>query len=163
MTVPDKIEKQVILRAPLARVWRALSDAREFGVWFGAEFDAPFRTGTRVTGRIRPTQVDPEVARLQAPHDGTPLEITIERIEPERLFSFRWRPGVESISVDGEELTTLVVFELREVDGGTQLRITESGFDRIPLAQRAKAFTENEGGWQHQSELIAKYLLRHAA
>jgi uncharacterized protein YndB with AHSA1/START domain len=163
MSVPDKIEKQITLRAPLARVWSALSNAREFGAWFGAEFDGPFVAGQRVKGKIRPTSVDPEVAKLQAPHDGAPFEITVERIEPERLFSFRWRPGIEPIAVDGQELTTLVVFELREVDGGTLLRITESGFDRIPLAQRAKAFTENEGGWQHQTELIAKYLLRHAA
>ena len=163
MNVPDRIEKQVMLRAPLGRVWRALSDAREFGTWFGAEFDGPFAAGARVTGRIRPTQVDPEVAKLQAPHDGTPFAITIERIEPQRVLAFRWRPGVEPITDRGEEVTTLVTFELREVDGGTQLKITESGFDRIPLAQRAKTFTENEGGWQHQTELLAKYLLAHAA
>jgi uncharacterized protein YndB with AHSA1/START domain len=163
MTTPDRIEKQTILRAPLARVWRALSDAREFGAWFGAEFDAPFAAGTRINGRIRPTTVDPEVAKMQAPHDGTPFYLVIERIEPQRLLSFRWRPGVEAISEGGEELTTLVTFELAEVDGGTRLRITESGFDRIPLAQRAKAFTQNEGGWEHQTKLIEKYLLAHAA
>jgi uncharacterized protein YndB with AHSA1/START domain len=163
MSVPDKIEKQIVLRAPIARVWRALSDAREFGTWFGAEFDGPFVAGQRLSGKIRPTKVDPEVAKLQEAHDGTDLWIVVERMEPERLFSFRWQPVEEPIEVDGKELTTLVAFELSEVEGGTLLRITESGFDRIPLAQRAKAFTQNEGGWEHQTRLIAKYLLRHAA
>ena len=163
MTVSNSIEKQITLRAPVARVFRALSDAREFGAWFGAEFDAPFVAGARVTGKIRPTQVDPEVAKLQAPHDGMPFWVLVERIEPPRLFSFRWQPGAEPIAEGGEEITTLVVFELREVAGGTLLTITESGFDRIPLAQRARAFTENEGGWEHQTKLIAKYLQSRAA
>lgn len=158
MTVSDRIEKQITLRAPVPVVWRALSDAREFGAWFGAAFDGPFVEGARVTGKIRPTTVDPEVAKLQAPHDGTPFYVVIERIEPPRLLSFRWRPGVESIADEKGEVTTLVVFELREVQDGTLLTITESGFDKIPLAQRAKAFTENEGGWEHQTKLIAKYV-----
>lgn len=163
MTTPDRIEKQIVLHAPLARVWRALSDAREFGAWFGAEFDGPFVAGASVKGKIRPTTVDPEVAKLQAPHSGTPMEITIERMEPPRLLAFRWRPGVEPISEGGEQVTTLVEFELREVADGTLLRITESGFDRIPLAQRAKVFTGNAEGWEHQTKLIAKYLRRDEA
>lgn len=163
MATHDRIEKQITLHAPLARVWRALSDAREFGAWFGAAFDGPFVAGARVTGKIRPTTVDPEVAKLQAPHDGTPFDVLIERIEPPRLLSFRWRPGVEPIADESGEVTTLVVFELSEVKDGTLLRISESGFDRIPLARRAKAFTENEGGWEHQTQLIEKYLKLHAA
>jgi uncharacterized protein YndB with AHSA1/START domain len=160
MSVPDRIEKQITLRAPLARVWRALSDSREFGAWFGAEFDGPFVAGARVSGKIRPTQADPEVARLQAPHAGTPFDMFVERIEPPHLLAFRWLPGVDS---NPDDPTTLVVFELSEVAGGTLLRITESGFDRIPLARRTRAFTENEDGWEHQTRLIAKYLESHAA
>ena len=87
MTTPDRIEKQITLRAPVDRVWRALSDAREFGAWFGAAFDGPFVAGERVAGKIRPTTVDPEVAKLQAPHDGTPFELRIERMEPPRLLA----------------------------------------------------------------------------
>lgn len=162
MSTGDQIEKQITLRAPIDRVWAALSDAGEFGAWFGAEFDAPFVPGARVTGRIRPTTVDPEVAKMQAPLAGTPFFVLVERVEPPRLLSFRWQPGIDP-PAQGEDLTTLVVFELAEAEEGTLLRIVESGFDRIPLAQRAKAFSENESGWEHQCRLIAKYLQSHAA
>jgi uncharacterized protein YndB with AHSA1/START domain len=163
-TVTDRIEKKITLRAPVSRVWRAVSDAREFGAWFGVKFDGPFVAGARMTGRITPTQADPEVAKLQEPHAGKAFDFTVDRIEPERLFSFRWHPFAVEPGVDySKEPATLVVFELAEVEGGTLLTITESGFDRIPLERRAKAFAANEGGWEHQTKLIAKYLLRHEA
>jgi uncharacterized protein YndB with AHSA1/START domain len=159
----DRIEKRILLRAPLERVWRAVSDARQFGAWFGVAFDGPFAPGARMTGTIVPTKVDEEVAKLQKPHEGRAFEVTVDRIEPGRLFSFRWHPFAVDPSVDySSEPTTLVVFELEEVAGGTSLTITESGFDRIPLARRAQAFTANEGGWTHQTKLIEKYL-SHAA
>jgi uncharacterized protein YndB with AHSA1/START domain len=109
--------------------------------------------------------VDPEVAKLQVPHAGKPFHITVDRIEPMRLFSFRWHPyAIEPGTDYASEPTTLVVFELSEVDGGnTLLRITESGFERIPLARRAQAFTANDGGWTHQTKLIEKYLHGQAA
>jgi uncharacterized protein YndB with AHSA1/START domain len=160
-TVADRIEKKITLRAPVGRVWRAVSDAREFGTWFGVEFDGPFAAGTRIKGRITPTKVDPEVAKLQEPHTGMPFDFMVDRIEPERLFSFRWHPFAIESSVDySKEPTTLVVFELAQVQGGTLLTISESGFDRIPLERRAEAFAANEGGWEHQTKLIEKYLLR---
>jgi uncharacterized protein YndB with AHSA1/START domain len=162
-TVADRIEKKITLRAPVSRVWRAVSDAREFGAWFGVEFDGPFVAGKPAKGRITPTQADPEVAKLQEPHAGKAFDFTVDRIEPERLISFRWHPFAVEPGVDySKEPTTLVVFELTEVAGGTLLTITESGFDRIPLERRAKAFAANEGGWEHQTKLIEKYLLRHA-
>jgi uncharacterized protein YndB with AHSA1/START domain len=162
--VPDRIEKQVTLRAPVSRVWRAVSDARAFGTWFGVEFDGPFVAGERVTGKIVPTKVDPEVAKLQAPFEGRAFDFTVDRIEPERLFSFRWHPFAVEPGVDySNEPATLVVFELRAVEGGTLLTITESGFDRIPLARRAKAFAANEGGWGHQARLVEQYLRGHEA
>lgn len=158
-TSTDRIEKQVVLRAPRERVWRAISDAKQFGTWFGVEFDGPFVAGARMTGRITPTQVDPEVAKMQEPHAGKTFDCTIDRIEPMRLFSFRWHPFAIDPTVDySGEPTTLVVFELEEVAGGTRLTITESGFDRIPLERRAKAFGANSEGWAKQAELIAKYL-----
>jgi len=164
MNVPDRIEKKITLRAPVARVWRAISDAREFGAWFGVAFDAPFVAGGRVTGKIRPTEVDPEVAKLQAPYEGQAFDFTIDRIEAPRLFSFRWHPFAVEPGVDySKEPATLVVFELAEVEGGTLLKITESGFDRIPLERRAKAFAANEGGWEHQTRLVQKYVQAHAA
>ena len=162
-TIADRIEKRVVLRAPLERVWRAVSDAREFGAWFGVAFEQPFVPGARMVGRIVPTTADEEVAKQQKPYEGAKFEVTIDRIEPRRLFSFRWHPFAVDPAVDySTEPTTLVVFELEEVSEGTQLTITESGFDRIPLERRAKAFTANEGGWTHQAKLIAKYL-SHAA
>ena len=158
----DRIEKKILLRAPVSRVWRAISDAREFGTWFGVEFDGPFAAGARMKGRITPTRVDPEVAKLQEPHKGKAFDCTIDRLEPERLFSFRWHPfAVEPGVDDSKEPATLVVFELAEVEGGSLLTISESGFDRIPIERRAKAFAANEGGWAHQSKLLEKYLLRH--
>jgi uncharacterized protein YndB with AHSA1/START domain len=157
----DRIEKKIVLNASIDRVWRAISDAKEFGSWFGMAFDGPFVQGNRMTGKIVPTTVDAEVAKLQKPHEGKAFEITIDRIEPMRKFSFRWHPFAIDPSVDySKEPTTLVTFDLEKVSGGTQLTITESGFDKIPLARRAEAFKANEGGWQKQTELIAKYLAK---
>ncbi len=157
--VPDRIEKQMILRAPRERVWRAVSEAKQFGSWFGVAFDGEFAAGTRLTGRIAPTKVDADVAKLQQPYAGFPFEFHIERVEPMTLFSFRWHPSAVDRNTDysGEPMT-LVEFRLEEVAQGTLLTITESGFDRIPLERRAKAFTSNEGGWTHQLKLIEKYL-----
>ncbi len=155
----DRIEKQILLKAPLERVWRAISDAGEFGAWFGMEFDGAFVAGARLTGKIRPTKVDPEVAKLQQPHTGKAGTFVIDRVEPMRRFSFRWHPYAIEPGVDySAEPMTLVAFELKEVPGGTLLTITESGFDRIPLARRVQAFRANEGGWEHQTRLIEKYL-----
>jgi uncharacterized protein YndB with AHSA1/START domain len=157
----DRIEKTILLRAPRERVWAAVSDAKQFGTWFGVEFDGPFVAGSRMKGRIVPTQVDAEVAKAQEPHAGASFECTIERVEPMSLFSFRWHPFAVDPAVDySKEPTTLVAFELQEVAGGTKLTITETGFDRIPLERRAKAFAMNEQGWSGQAKLIEKYLAR---
>ena len=158
---PDRTEKQVALRVPRERVWRAISEAKRFGSWFGVDFNGEFAAGTRVTGRIAPTKVDPEVAKLQQPYVGFPFEFHIERMEPMSLFSFRWHPSAVDRSADySAEPMTLVEFRLEEVAQGTLLTITESGFSRIPLERRAKAFTSNEGGWTHQLKRIERYLDR---
>jgi uncharacterized protein YndB with AHSA1/START domain len=160
----DRIEKTVVLRAPLARVWRAVSDAKEFGSWFGVEFDRPFAAGAAMKGRIVPTRADPEVAAQQKAYEGAAFTCTVETIEPMSRFSFRWHPFAVDPAVDySGEPTTLVVFELAEVPGGTRLTITESGFDRVPLARRAKAFEMNEQGWAAQVRLVEKYLAHAAA
>lgn len=164
MTIPDRIEKKVTLKAPLERVWRAVSDSAEFGRWFGVRFDGPFRPGAAMKGVITPTEADPEVARSQKEYAGAAFEITVDRVEPMKLFSFRWHPFAVDPKVDySAEPTTIVVFELEAVSGGTRLTITESGFDRIPVARRAKAFEMNEGGWTAQASLVEKYLAAHAA
>ncbi|MCC6989032.1 MAG: SRPBCC family protein [Acidobacteria bacterium] len=164
MDTLDRIEKQVTLNAPVERVWRAISDAREFGAWFGVAFDGPFGAGAAVSGRITPTTVDAAVAKLQEPHAGMPFTITVERLEPPRHFSFRWHPyAVEPGADYSGEPTTLVEFTLTAVAGGTHLVVSESGFHQIPLARRAAAFTANDGGWAHQCRLIALYVHGHAS
>jgi uncharacterized protein YndB with AHSA1/START domain len=161
--VADRIEKHVLLRAPRARVWKALTDAQEFGKWFGVKFDGPFVAGKPVSGVIAPTTADAAVAKMQEPYAGMRFDITIDRIEPERLFSFRWHPFAIDPGVDySKEPTTLIVFTLEDAKDGTLLTVTESGFDRIPLARRAQAFTANEHGWTMQMTLVEKYL-SHAA
>lgn len=161
--ITDRIEKKILLRAPQARVWRAISDAGAFGTWFGVAFDGPFVAGKRITGRIVPTKVDAQVAAAQKSYEGMPFDFTVDRIEPERLFSFRWHPFAVEKDVDySKEEPTLVVFELESTEGGTMMRVTETGFDRIPLARRAKAFEMNQGGWEAQTRLVAKYVEGHA-
>lgn len=148
VTSTDRIEKKVVLRAPRARVWQALTDAGEFGQWFGVQFAGPFAAGSRVTGRIT--------------HEGyehLPFEITIERMEPERLFSWRWHPNATEPGVDyASEPTTLVSFELADVPEGTLLTVVETGFDGIPLSRRATAYRGNDEGWTQQMVAIERYL-----
>jgi len=155
----DRIEKKILLRAPCQRVWHAISDAQQFGSWFGMRFDGAFAAGARLTGTIAPTTVDDEIAKAQQPHTGMAFEFVVDRIEPPRLFSFRWHPYAVDPGTDySQEPMTLVVFALEEVPGGTLLTITESGFDQIPLARRAEAFKSNEQGWAAQTMLIEKFL-----
>jgi uncharacterized protein YndB with AHSA1/START domain len=160
----DRIEKKILLRATLERVWKAISDSNQFGAWFGVAFDGPFAESARLTGRIVPTTVDTEIARLQEPHAGKAFEFSVERIEPMRRISFRWHPFAVAPDVDySKEAATLIVFELQETPGGILLTITESGFDQLPLARRSEAFTANDGGWTMQTKLIEKFLARQSA
>ena len=163
MPSTDRIEKKVLLRAPHARVWKAISDSSQFGAWFGVKFDAPFVAGKVMIGSMTGTTVDAEIAARQLQHKGRPFEFVIDRIEPMRLFSFRWHPFAIEVNVDySKEPTTLVTFELEEVADGTMLTISESGFDRIPLGRRASAFARNDAGWTAQAKLIEKFIA-HAA
>ena len=158
----DRIEKKILLRASRKRIWRALADSTEFGRWFGVRFDGPFTPGVRVRGVIVGTTVNAEIAKAQKQHEGLSFDITIEQMEPERVFSFRWHPFAVERGVDySAEPTTLVVFTLEEASDGVMLTVVESGFDRIPLERRAKAFASNEGGWTAQMTLIEKYLALH--
>jgi uncharacterized protein YndB with AHSA1/START domain len=162
--VSDRIEKQVLLRAPLSRVWQALTDSKEFGQWFGVRFDGPFKAGAPISGRIAPTTMDAKVAEMQKPYEGMAFTITIDRMEPKNLFTFRWHPFAVDPKVDySDEPMTLVAFSLKEVPEGVLLTVTESGFDKIPLERRATAFTSNEGGWAMQVTLIQKYVEKPVA
>jgi uncharacterized protein YndB with AHSA1/START domain len=147
-TASDVIEKEMVVRAPRAKVWRALTDAQQFGRWFGAEMAGPFAPGARARGRI-----------TYPGYEHLTMEIEIERMEPEHFFSWRWHPYAVDAEHDySAEPTTLVVFELDEVPDGTHVRVTESGFDQIPLARRAEAFRRNSNGWAQQMENIARYV-----
>jgi len=118
--------------------------------------------GELVATSEAPTQVDAEVAKMQEPYRGAALDLDIERVEAERLLAYRWHPGADpNVDVD-KEPTTLVEFALEDAPGGTRLKITESGFDRLPAARRDEAYASNEGGWEKQLELIDKYLAQHA-
>jgi len=155
----DRIEKEVVLKAPLERVWRAISDVEEFGQWFGVRFDGPFVPGESVTGVITPTTVDDDVAKAQQPHAGKADTWQIVAVEPKRRLAFRWHPYAVESGVDySAEPTTLVEFTLDEVADGVKLSIVESGFDAIPAERRASAFESNSEGWAAQTELVRKYL-----
>lgn len=153
----DRIEKEVVLRAPLARVWQAISNADEFGQWFGVRFDGPFVEGASVVGVITATTVDDEIARKQQAHAGKTDTWQIVAIEPQRRLAFRWHPYPVELGAE-DEPTTLVEFTLVETDDGVLLRIVESGFDKIPAERRASAFEGNSEGWAKQTQLVRKYL-----
>jgi uncharacterized protein YndB with AHSA1/START domain len=155
----NRIEKKVLLKASRSRVWQALTNSQEFGSWFGMKLDSPFTAGTKIKGAIMPTTVDAEVARMQKPYEGTKVELLIDRIEPEHLFSFKWHPYAVDPKMDySKEPMTLITFTLEDRDGGVLLTVVESGFDQIPLTRRLEALKSNEGGWAKQMELIEKYL-----
>jgi len=153
----DRIEKQVVLRATLDRVWRAISDSGEFGRWFGVRFDGPFVAGASVSATITPTSVDAEVARLQEPHAGNRGTWHIVAVEPQRRFAYRWHPFAMDADVEDEPMT-LVELTLAETPDGVLLTIVESGFDALPPSRRSTAFEANAGGWAHQARLVRKYL-----
>jgi uncharacterized protein YndB with AHSA1/START domain len=146
--VTDRIEKRVVLRAPRSRVWQAISNAQEFGTWFGAKLEGGFVPGAVTRGHI-----------TIPGYEHLTMELAVERIEPEQLFSYRWHPYAIDPEVDysGEPMT-LVEFTLSDADGGTQLTILESGFDQIPEARRAEAFRMNDGGWTAQIESIKQHV-----
>jgi len=143
----DRIETQTIVRAPRSRVWRALTDAQEFGNWFGVRPTAPFKPGARSTGAV-----------THKGYEHLTWDVTIETMDPERRFSWRWHPGDVNASDCVGEPTTLVVFELEDVPGGTLVKVIETGFDAIPAARRAAAYRSNDDGWGAQMEAIRSYV-----
>jgi uncharacterized protein YndB with AHSA1/START domain len=148
MTTTDRIEKEVVLRASRARVWRALTDSREFGAWFGVKLEGDFAVGRSVKGPI-----------TIPGYTHVTMEVIVESIEPERLFSYRWHPYAVDPKQDfSAEPMTLVEFRLEDASGGTRLSIVESGFDQLPPHRRDEAFRMNEPGWQAQLENVRKHV-----
>jgi uncharacterized protein YndB with AHSA1/START domain len=148
----DRIEKRIELRAPVSRVWCALTDYREFGEWFRVKLDGPFVPGQVSRGKI-----------TYPGYEHVKWEAVVQKIEPERLFSFIW-PHPRSFDkaetpVDySKEPTTLVEFRLEKTAKGTLLVVTESGFDKMPADRRLEAFRRNEGGWAEQMKNIEAYV-----
>jgi uncharacterized protein YndB with AHSA1/START domain len=149
-TTADRIEKQILIKAPRARVWRALTDPKEFGAWFGVDLSGEFKVGEKSSGQI-----------TIPGHTHVRWEATIERMQAPSLFSYRWHPYAVEKGVDySAEPTTLVTFELEERPEGTLLRVVESGFDHIPIARRADAYRSNTEGWTIQVQNIEKYVAK---
>lgn len=148
----NRIERRIELKAPVSRVWRALADHREFGEWFGVKLDAPFVPGQVSTGHI-----------TYPGYEHLKWAAVVQKMEPERLFSFTWHP----YAVDGEkdysnETPTLVEFRLEKTASGTLLTVSESGFDKIPEDRRVDAFRMNQGGWAEQAKNIESYVARNS-
>lgn len=144
----DRIEKRMEIAAPVARVWQALTDHREFGEWFRVKLDGPFVPGRPSTGHI-----------TYPGYEHVKWHAVVQKMEAPRLFSFTWHPYAIDPKVDySGEPPTLVEFRLEEIPTGTLLLLTESGFDKIPAHRRAEAFRMNEGGWGQQMKNIERHV-----
>lgn len=145
----DRIEREILIKAPRSRVWRALANAEEFGNWFGVALKGKtFAAGQRTRGQI-----------TYPGYEHVVFEMVIERMEPERVLAWRWHPYAVEPGVDySKEPTTLVEFELTDVEGSTLLKVVESGFDNLPPQRRLEAFRMNSGGWDEQMRNIDKHV-----
>jgi uncharacterized protein YndB with AHSA1/START domain len=147
-TTSDSIQREVVLKATRSRVWKALTDSKQFGAWFGVVIDQEFAAGKSVRAKV----THPEYKDLT-------FDMTILDIVPEQRFSWRWHPNAVDRTRDyGSEPTTLVVFSLEEVPGGTRLSVVESGFDAVPIERRHDAYRGNTQGWDYQMGAIEKYV-----
>jgi len=146
----DRIEKHVTLKAPRSRVWRALTDYREFSAWFRMKLESPFVAGQKTAGQI-----------MIPGYEHVRIEFLVQKLEPERYFSYHWHPYAIDPAVDySAETPTLVEFTLQETGGETLLTVTESGFAKLPPHRRDEAFRMNEGGWEDQLENIAAHVAK---
>ena len=143
----DRIERSIDVAAPLAAVWRALTDHREFGEWFRVKLEGPFIVGKATRGRL-----------LYPGFEHVVFEAEVVTMERERRFAYRWHPAAVEANVDySKEPTTLVEFSLEKTPSGTRLTVIESGFDAIPVGRRTEAYRMNSGGWEIQMQNIQKH------
>jgi uncharacterized protein YndB with AHSA1/START domain len=147
----NRIEKRIELKAPVSRVWRALTDYREFGEWFRVKLDGPFVVGHASRGHI-----------LYPGYEHVKWEAVVQKMEPEKLFSFTGHPYAIDPNKDySKEASTLVEFRLEKTATGTLLVLTESGFDKLPSDRRHEAFRKNDGGWTVQMKNIENYVTKN--
>jgi uncharacterized protein YndB with AHSA1/START domain len=141
------VERSTLVRAPRSRVWQALTTIKEFSIWFGVEAEGEFAPGARV--------------RMISTGDcgkGEEVLIEVVKMEAPEIFSWRWHPGMKEPDVDySAEPMTLVEFRLTEVEGGTQVTVVETGFDKLSLLRRARVFEQNDKGWELQLVSLAQY------
>ncbi|MGD9806047.1 MAG: SRPBCC family protein [Hyphomicrobiaceae bacterium] len=144
----DRIVKTVELKAPISRVWHAISDHDEFGQWFRVKLDGPFEPGALSTGKM-----------TYPGYEGYPWLARVERMEPERLLSFRWVHSEDIANVDiTKGPMTLVEFHLEPIASGTRLTIIESGFEALPDHRRLEILRSNTQGWNIQADNIAAHV-----
>ena len=144
----DRIDKQIELKAPVSRVWRAITDSKEFGEWFGVKMQDPFVAGKSARGNI-----------TYPGYEHLVMEVTVVKVEPEKLFAFTWHPYAVDCKKDySQETPTLVEFRLEKTATGTSLRVSESGFTKIPSERQLEAFRKNENGWEQQMTSIGRYV-----
>lgn len=148
----NTIEKKIELKAPISRVWRALTDHREFGEWFRVKMEEPFVPGREVRGQI-----------LYPGYEHLTWKAVVAAMQPETYFAFAWHPYATdpNVNYDKEE-PTLIEFRLTPTPTGTLLELKESGFKRIPAHRRAEAFLRNDGGWTQQMKNIEAYVAKSA-
>ena len=147
-TSTDRIEKQNVLKAPRTKVWRALTDAKQFGEWFRVTLEGEFAPGKVSRGKL-----------TFPGYEGLIVDFLVEKIQPEHYFSYRWHPNAHDTKADySSEPMTLVEFKLAEAPGGTALTIIESGFDKLPANRRAGAFRSNDNGWTSQAQSLVRYV-----
>ncbi len=148
---PDAIEKEMVLKAPIERVWRALTDHTEFGAWFRVALDGPFVPGETSTGYM-----------TWPGYEHLKWEAVVQEMDPEQYFAFTWHPYAVDPNVDySTETPTLVEFRLEKTATGTLLTVTESGFEDVPSERRQEAFRKNEGGWTQQMGNIQSYVTQN--
>ena len=147
----NRIEKRIELQAPVSRVWRALTDYREFGEWFRVKLDGPFVAGQVSCGQI-----------TYPGYEHVKWQVIVQKMQPERLFSFTWHHSFDPDADIFKEPTTLVEFRLEEIEGGTRLTLTESGFENLPDTVRLEAFRRNNGGWTEQMKNIESYVAQRS-
>ena len=144
----DRIEKTIEIKASPTRVWQSLTDYREFGTWFRVRLDGPFEPGRTVRGQI-----------TYPGYEHLKWEAVVQKMEPERLFSFTWHPyAIDPNQDHSSEVPTLVEFTLEKIAAGTLLRVVESGFDKLPDRRRVEAFRKNDEGWTEQVRNVAKHV-----
>ena len=152
MIMDNRIEKRIELKAPVSRVWRALTDHREFGEWFRVKLEGPFVPGQLSRGYI-----------TWPGYEHLKWEAVVQKMEAEQLFSFTWQPYAIDTNIDySKETPTLVEFRLEKTASGTLLLLMESGFDKIPSDRRLEAFRMNDGGWEQQMKNIESHVAQNS-